>query len=57
MVNRNKHNDGKEGRNAKGKKGNIPLRHFNNRRDDYWDKLADEWLKEKERKLNGKPNG
>ena len=54
MVNRNKHNDGKEGRNAKGKKGNIPLRHFNNRRDDYWDKLADEWLKEKERKLNGK---
>ena len=54
MVNRNKHNDGKEGRNVKGKKGDIPLRYFNNRRDDYWDKRADEWLKEKERKLNGK---
>ncbi len=45
MVNRNKHNDGKEG-NVKGRKGDIPLREFNNKRDNYWDAKTNEWLKE-----------
>ena len=44
MTNRNKHNDGKEGQNVKGRKGNIPLREFDNKRDVYWNKVADDWV-------------
>ena len=54
MVNRNKHNDGKEGRHAKGRKGDIPLRQFNNKRDDYWDTKTNEWLKENNLKMKKK---
>ena len=50
MTNRNKHNDGKEGQNVKGRKGNIPLREFDNKRDVYWNKVADDWVEKNKEK-------
>jgi hypothetical protein len=34
-----------KGKKIKVKRVNTPLHYYNNKRDDYWDKRANDWLK------------
>jgi hypothetical protein len=34
---------------TKGRRVNTPLHYYNSKRDDYWDKRANDWLKKNEK--------